>query len=225
MTDFFFFFFFFFKKRAHLIGPRMKLNTKFLKPSGALCFVLMKVWLMETNPNVFSTVFSLGFCGFLNKCWQSVYVCTVQWLKVLLSPNSKSSTKQSGLLFLNFIDTNFNASTTDRFENIVGKEEIAHNEQFLLFQQCSLLDQKIVSPFVKIFEIICLFAAELEEPKEPMWGKGLMTAWSRPLNPFPHNDAFWCPWETSLLKRLWEKEKLLVTSNFSFSHSVFYPFR
>ena len=25
-------------------------------------------------------------------------------------------------------------------------------------------------------------------------------------------------------KTLWEKEKLLVTSNFSFSHSVFYPF-
>ena len=44
------------------------------------------------------------------------------------------------------------------------------------------------------------------------------------LNPLPHNDTFWRPWETSLLKTLWEKEKLLVTSNFSFSHSVFYPF-
>ena len=29
---------------------------------------------------------------------------------------------------------------------------------------------------------------------------------------------------TSLLKTLWEKEKLLMTSSFSFSHSVFYPF-
>ena len=28
----------------------------------------------------------------------------------------------------------------------------------------------------------------------------------------------------NLPKTLWEKEKLLVTSNFSFSHSVFYPF-
>ena len=28
----------------------------------------------------------------------------------------------------------------------------------------------------------------------------------------------------SLLKTLWEKEKLLVTSNFSFSHGVFYLF-
>ena len=43
-------------------------------------------------------------------------------------------------------------------------------------------------------------------------------------NPFPHNDTFWRPWEKSLLKTLWEKEKLLVMSNFSFSHSVFYPF-
>ena len=39
-------------------------------------------------------------------------------------------------------------------------------------------------------------------------------------NPFPDNDAFWRPWETSLWKTLWEKEKLLV-SNFSFSHRVF----
>ena len=30
---------------------------------------------------------------------------------------------------------------------------------------------------------------------------------------------------TSLLKPLWEKEKLLVTSNFSFSHTVFRPVR
>ena len=44
------------------------------------------------------------------------------------------------------------------------------------------------------------------------------------LNPFPHNDAFRRPWETSLQKTLWEKEKLLVTSDFSFSHSVFYLF-
>ena len=51
------------------------------------------------------------------------------------------------------------------FENIEGKEEIARNEQFLLFPQCFLLNQKIVSPFVNIFDIISLFVAELEEPK------------------------------------------------------------
>ena len=51
------------------------------------------------------------------------------------------------------------------FENIVRKEKMAHNEQFLLFSQCFLLNQKIVSQFVNIFDIISLLAAELEEPK------------------------------------------------------------
>ena len=60
------------------------------------------------------------------------------------------------------------------FENIVGKEEIAQNKQFLLFPQCFLLNQKIVSPFVSIFDIISLFTAELEEPKIGISGKGLM---------------------------------------------------
>ena len=50
------------------------------------------------------------------------------------------------------------------FENIVGKEEIACNKQFLLFQQCFLLNQKIISPFFNIYDIISLFAAEFEEP-------------------------------------------------------------
>ena len=43
-------------------------------------------------------------------------------------------------------------------------------------------------------------------------------------NPFPHNDTFWRPWETSLLKTMSEKEKLLIMSNFSFSYSVFYQY-
>ena len=40
------------------------------------------------------------------------------------------------------------------FENIVGKGEIAHYEQFLLFPQCFLLNQIIVCPFVHIFDNI-----------------------------------------------------------------------
>ena len=37
-------------------------------------------------------------------------------------------------------------------------------------------------------------------------------------NPLPHNPYFWRPWERSLQKTLWEKEKMLVTSIFTFSH-------
>ena len=59
------------------------------------------------------------------------------------------------------------------FENIVGKGEIAHNQQFLLFPQCFLLSQIIASPFVHIFHIISFFAAEFEEPKIAKSGKGL----------------------------------------------------
>ena len=43
-------------------------------------------------------------------------------------------------------------------------------------------------------------------------------------NPFPNKPWFLRVCSTSRLKTLWEKEKLLITSNFSFSHSVFYPF-
>ena len=39
-------------------------------------------------------------------------------------------------------------------------------------------------------------------------------------NPFPNEPWFLRVCSTSLWKTLWEKEKLLVTSNFSFSHSV-----
>ena len=45
------------------------------------------------------------------------------------------------------------------------------------------------------------------------------------VNPFPNKPWFLRVCGTSLLKTPWEKEKLLVTSNFSFSHSVFYPYR
>ena len=55
----------------------------------------------------------------------------------------------------------------------MGKEEIARNEQVLLFPLCILLNQKIISLFVNIYDIISVFAAELEEPKIGMWGKGL----------------------------------------------------
>ena len=45
------------------------------------------------------------------------------------------------------------------------------------------------------------------------------------LNSFPNKPWFLRVCSTILLKTLWEKKKLLVTSNFSFSHSVFYPFQ
>ena len=49
------------------------------------------------------------------------------------------------------------------------------------------------------------------------------TVWTL-LIPSPNKPRILRVSSTRLLKTLCEKEKLLVTSNFSFSHSVFYPF-
>ena len=45
-----------------------------------------------------------------------------------------------------------------------------------------------------------------------------------PLNSLPNKPWFLLVCSTSRLETLWEKEKLLVTSNFSLFHSVFNPF-
>ena len=43
------------------------------------------------------------------------------------------------------------------------------------------------------------------------------------INSFQNKPLFLRVCSINLLETMWEKEKLLVTSNFSFSHSVFYP--
>ena len=58
-------------------------------------------------------------------------------------------------------------------ENIVGKEEIGRNKQFLLFPQRFPTQSENCSPFVNILDIISLFAAELEKPKIGISGKGI----------------------------------------------------
>ena len=62
------------------------------------------------------------------------------------------------------------------FENIVGKGEIDCYKQFLLLPQCLLLNLVIVSLCVHLFDIISLFASELEEPKIGISGEGLINS-------------------------------------------------
>ena len=71
------------------------------------------------------------------------------------------------VLTLHSVDTRFNTSTRSCFwKKNVGKGEIASNEQFLLFPQCCLLKQIIVSTFVHIYPSYLYFSAdELEESK------------------------------------------------------------
>ena len=50
------------------------------------------------------------------------------------------------------------------------------------------------------------------------------SCWLLSINPFPNKPWILRVCSESLLKTPWEKEKWLVTSNFSFSHGVFYLF-
>ena len=52
-----------------------------------------------------------------------------------------------------------------------------------------LLNQKIVSPLVNVYDIIPLFAAEFEEPKIGILGKGL-TYQIQVVNPLLHKYSF-----------------------------------
>ena len=115
---------------------------------------------------------------------------------------------------------------SDRVENIMGKRSNAG------FQQCF---QKPLPPpphFVKSRDTVLwrvYFPERLNKKRGlvHVFGKMTLLFWKIVgiiINPFPNKPWFLRVCSTSLAKTLWEKEKLLVTSNFSFSHSVFYPF-
>ena len=79
-------------------------------------------------------------------------------------------------LILFSINTHFDASVTDSFENNVEKKEIACNKQFLIFPTMFSTQSDNCTPFVHIFDIIFSFAAELEEPEIGISGKGLISS-------------------------------------------------
>ena len=75
---------------------------------------------------------------------------------------------------------------------------------------CSL---RAIYPFPTGFQKVFFPGAS----KVSLCGNGL-------INPFPNKPLFIRVCSRSLLKTLWEKKTFLVTSNFSLSNSVFYPF-
>ena len=102
-----------------------------------------------------------------------------------------------------FADKNFNVIQMvqylgDKVENIMEKGENAGYQHFLLFPLC--FHKSSFARSLKV-GIVC-------------YG----------INPFPNKPWFLPVCCMCFLKTLWEKEKLLITSNFSFSHSVFYLF-
>ena len=98
----------------------------------------------------------------------------------------------------------------------VQKEENAGNQYSLLFPMFSTFPNTNFS-FLVTFILLSASSFNLGQSKNKSFGKGLFI-------PFPNKPLFSRVCSTSLLKTLWEKEKLLVTSNFSLSRSVFYMF-
>ena len=81
--------------------------------------------------------------------------------------------------------------------------------------------------FSVIFILSSAIALKLDQSRNLSFGKELNMNHGLKeggLNPFPYKPWFLRVCSTSALKTLRKKEKLLIMSNFSFSHSVFYPF-
>ena len=98
-------------------------------------------------------------------------------------------------------------------QTLWGKEKFARNKQFLLFPQCFLPFQRTVHHFHQIQNCRLQTLSIWKSLKFVVWEK---------LNPFPNKPWFLHVCCTSILKKLWKTEKLLLMSNFSFSPSVFY---
>ena len=101
------------------------------------------------------------------------------------------------------------------FENTVGKREIARNEQFRLFPQCFLSFWRTFCHFQKLLNCHLQTLSVWKSLKSAIWKR---------VNSLQHNPDFWRPQGKKLLKTFREKEKMLVTSIFSFSQNVFCPF-
>ena len=83
-------------------------------PSWPSCYSLL-LW------SLFQSVFKCVFCQVVNP---------LPHMPILSSPNSAANKNMVSKIRTNAVQL------SDRVENIVGKEEIAHYEQFLLFPQC-----------------------------------------------------------------------------------------
>ena len=100
----------------------------------------------------------------------------------------------------------------ERLENMVGKEQNNCHHHFLLFHHFSF--------FVRIYiKYMTKVVWQRDNPALPPTRKG---GPGTELTLSQTSPCFSCL-QKNILKTLWEKEKLLVTSNFSFFPIVLYP--
>ena len=103
------------------------------------------------------------------------------------------------------------------FENIVRKRK---NAKIFSFSHNVFHPFQIKFHFNFLIPIffchLQIYAFNLDWHKILAFPKGL-------INPLPNNPWFLQPWDGSLFKTLWEKEKMMVTNIFSLFYNAFYP--
>ena len=109
------------------------------------CVVMCQVWMThvidDLQPYIGLCKWVCLDCGLFPKKKKPAKSPLNQARQCLLVNQASVSHLEVSNLTLHSTDTHFDASSTDSFlKNIVGKEEIACNEQFLLFPQCFLLN-------------------------------------------------------------------------------------
>ena len=184
---------------AHLADPKDQQNLihyNNINKNNSKCLALKYTIQTFNDPEL--QVF-WKHCGKRRKCWSQGLSPFSIIFSTLSMTNSIIPTIFNPLLF-----TCLQYKT---IENNVGKEEIAisplstvfstHLENFLPFSSNSKLSY--ADTFSLDESEICL-----------------LTLWNKP--------SYLRVCSMSFLKTLWEKEKLLFMSNFSFCHKVFYPF-
>ena len=105
-------------------------------------------------------------------------------------------------------------SAVQVLENTVGKGKLLVTSKFSFFH-CFLPAWRTFCHFHQIENCYLQTLSVLKSLKFVVWER---------VNSFPNKPWFLYVCSTCFLTTLWKKEKLLVTSNFSFSRSVYYPF-
>ena len=108
----------------------------------------------------------------------------------------------------------FNMSADDTFNLTFMLRFVFERVKRIVFTSIVFISNKVGKSFVSVLQIAWRI------------GQSFFSTMSfisqMDFNPFSNKPWFLHVCITSLLKTLWEKEKLLTMSNFSFSHSVFY---
>ena len=106
-----------------------------------------------------------------------------------------------------------------KVENFVTKGKIARFEQFLFMPQC--FQKSSTADALESVYIWESFVFQLCFPKSYKFMLSLVCI-REMVYPFPFADASWHKCSRQLLKTLWLKEKLLMTSNLYFCYYVFW---